>query len=194
MADITIKTNTGSRLHYLYKQDRFGNRTQEQNILFHHLHAIGMEIPQSHDSDFQSTWLYLFFSYPPGSQHMMLNICCPVHIEQLLQPFYFFIFTWYLFQLTLTCSALVLSQMLTGINNTSILLRPLLGLKFRIFLPKLLSLSCGSLAPVQLTSVFFTLHNNIRFCFGFFARQYFFFSSSSHYRPDVFVFKALLNK
>lgn len=69
--------------------DRFGNQTQKQNILFRHLRVIGMETLQSHDSLFQSTWIYLLFSYPPGSQHMMHNMCCPVHVVQLLEPLLF---------------------------------------------------------------------------------------------------------
>lgn len=121
------------------------------------------------------------FLTPPlpssGFRHMMHNICYPVNIEQLLKTssFRFLHFFGFLFQLTwLQCVVTwfctdFLTGLITIFFSWNYIIRPQVQNSCIIFFspPKLLSLSCGSLTPVQLSGMFFTLNNNIRYCLGF---------------------------
>lgn len=123
-----------------------------------------METPQSHALGFQTPGFISPSFNPPGSLCMMHNICCPVYTELLLKPlecFFFFLRDSFL-HLT---SFETFSTRCTRPEIKTHLLMNLHSLKVKIlihfFSPGLLSMSCGSLTPVQLTN------NNIRFCFSF---------------------------
>lgn len=137
-----------------------------------------LKTPQSHDSNSQGTWVYLFFSYPPRPpfQPMMRNICDPVNVQQLLKfslVFAFFVCVFFVWiYMTSVCSGLVLYQIFHPLYNTHPTFYEIMQPQVQnscdiFFLPKWLALSCGLLTAAQLSGMLCTLNNSIRFCFGF---------------------------